>query len=122
VKKQGKSSANNFSGDATFADVSLTQADKDAFSSWMDDASKDFELWLNQLIDDSYRITVKFDYNNNCYTSSATQQDQKHVNAGLIIMSRAGSPLEALLMAIYKIFVLFPGERLPTREETAGWG
>jgi hypothetical protein len=119
--RQGKT-GNAYGDNAVFADVSLTTDDKAAFSSWIDDALPDIDIWIAALTDDSYRVSLKFDYNNNCYSAALTQQDDKHNNAGLIIMSRANTAVEALMMSAYKVFVLFEGERLPIRDQNNAWG
>jgi hypothetical protein len=119
---QNQKNGSAYGDSAVFADVSLTADDKIVFSKWMTDALPDSEVWLSALIDSSYRLSLKFDYNNNCYSASLTQQDNKHHNSGLIIMSRADTAIEALLMSAYKVFVLFDNERLPTRDENNSWG
>lgn len=123
-KKSAQASRNqsNFGGNASYADVSLQQADKDAFSNWMAGVQDDFPAVFLSLIDDSYRVTSKFDYNNSCYACTLTQQDDKHVNANLIIISRSDDPIEAFWLNVYKVYVLFDGERLPTRDDNLAWG
>jgi hypothetical protein len=122
MNNQRSKSGSGYGDNATFADVSLSQSDKDAFSKWMSDALPDIEIWLAALTDDSYRLSLKFDYHNNCYSAALTQQDNKHHNSGLVIMSRASTAVEAVLMSAYKVFVLFDGEALPTRNADNNWG
>jgi hypothetical protein len=107
---------------ALYADVTLTAADKVAFLSWMSSVSGDFGLGLQSMLDQSYRVTFKTDYHNSCEQVTFTQQDEKHHNQGLIIISRSDSAEEAFWITVYKTEVLFEGQRLPTREDQAGWG
>jgi hypothetical protein len=113
---------NNFGGDATYADVSLSASDRDAFLNWMGGVLDDLEVWLTNIIADSYRVSLKIDYNNSCAMCTLTQQDSKHINHGLIISSRADDWVEAFWLCAYKIAVLFEGQRLPTRDENNRWG
>jgi hypothetical protein len=83
---------------------------------------QDFEDWLSACLDDSFRVTFKVDYNNDAVTCTFTQQDNKHRNSGLIITSRSDNFVEAFWLNCYKVFVLFDGQRLPTRDETQSWG
>jgi len=111
------------SNNANFADVKLTAADKDAFDQWFSSANADLEVWFQNMIDDSYRVSLKFDYNNSCYQCALTQQDAKHINANLIIISRAGSVEESFLLCCYKVSVLYEGQRLPSQSEgNNSWG
>jgi len=110
-------------GSADFADVTLNESDKVAFSSWMIDAAPDFSEALIMCLQEGYRLSLKFDYDNSCYIASLTQQDRKHHNHDLVITSRSDDPEEAFFLSFYKVAVLYPGERLPTRAETRrDWG
>jgi len=122
MSQKSPKKSSNYGTDVSFADVSLNQADKDAFSNWMSGVKEDYEDWLEAAINDSYRISFKFDYNNNCVSCVFTQQDNKHVNSGLVIISRSDNPVEAFWLTVYKVWVLFEGQRLPVREDSASWG
>lgn len=113
-KSQSNRTWNN---SAEFADVRIWGETKDAFSLWLSKNAPDTAEALTVLTDDSYRVSLKYDYNNTCYACSLTQQDAKHHNNNLVIISRAGTADEAVLMSVYKVMVMFPGERLPTQGE-----
>jgi hypothetical protein len=108
--------------DASFADVKLNASEKDVFLSWVKSTDANCIDSLEALIADSYRVSVKYDYQNSCVTVTLTQQDTKHRNSGLVIMSRSDNVDAAILLSGYKVFVLFEGQRLPTRSEDNSWG
>jgi hypothetical protein len=108
--------------EAVYANVTLSEADKEAFDLWLGEVSADFEAWFEALVDQSYRVSVKFDYNNNCYQATLTQQDAKHANSGLTIISRGSSSIEAILMSAYKVNILFADTRLPVQDRNSTWG
>lgn len=111
-----------YGSDASFADVKLTASEKDVFLQWREKTDANCIDSLEALIADSYRVGCKYDYQNNCFVVTLTQQDTKHRNSGLIIMSRADSIDNAILLSGYKVFVLFEGQRLPTDKRDDNWG
>jgi hypothetical protein len=122
-RQTGKQSKNpQWGSDASFADVKLNASEKDVYLQWVKTTDANCIDTLESLIADSYRVSVKYDYNNNCTVVSLTQQDTKHHNSGLVIMSRGSSVDDALLLSGYKVFVLFEGQRLPTASENDNWG
>lgn len=112
----------NFGSDVSYADVKLIAGEKEAFLHWAKTGDVNCIDCLEALIADSYRVTVKVDYNNNSTNVSLTQQDNKHRNSGLVIISRSDNVDEALLLSFYKVFVLYEGQRLPTRDDNDTWG
>jgi hypothetical protein len=122
MKQPGKAKKEWNSTEVNYANVTLSQADKVSFDAWLENAGQDFEQWFLALVDDSYRVSLKFDYGNNCYMATLTQQDAKHVNSGLTIISRGSNAIEAILMSAYKVFVLFEGQRLPVQDRDNTWG
>lgn len=121
--KQGKQTNKaTFGEDASYADVKLTASEKDVFLQWQEKTDANCIDSLEALIADSYRVGCKYDYNNNCVCVTLTQQDNKHRNSGLIIMSRAATVDSAIILSGYKVFVLFEGQRLPTNQRDNDWG
>jgi len=123
-KKTTATSTNqwNDNGFAGFAAISLTEEDKPAFLEWTRDVSNDFQIVLEEAIKDSYRVTLKYDYHSRCFQCTWTQQDEKHKNARMILISRAGDPVEAFLLNAYKTYVLFPNQPWPVQRQVSDWG
>ena len=123
-KRKGENGKDNnsWNQNVTYAAVNLTEADKDAFSSWLTNVAEDFGSALTRVLEDLYRVTLKVDVNNNCYMCTWTQQDFKHRNANLTIISRSDDPEEAFWLNIYKVYVLYENQRLPSQQEANTWG
>lgn len=119
---KGQWTANNGNMDAKYAQCDLTEADKPAFVAWLKGVSQDFPTVLLAVMAEGYRITFKTDFNNGCEQVTFTQQDPKHHNFGIILVSRSDDPEEAFWLNVYKTHVLYEGQRLPTQSERAFWG
>ena len=111
-----------WSNDAKYAQCDLTEADKPGFTSWLSGVSQDFMTLMQTALADGYRVTFRTDFSNSCEMVAFTQQDQKHRNAGIIIISRSDDAEEAFWLCMYKIYVLYEDQRLPTQSERAFWG
>jgi hypothetical protein len=109
-------------GTGQFADVKLNANDRQAFDEWYKDHFPDAMEAIGILCRASYRVTFKDDLDKDCVVVTLTQQDAKHHNANLVIMSRSDNEDEALAIAFYKVFVLFDGVRLPTSQQADTWG
>lgn len=101
-----------------FAEVRLSKDDKADFEAWTDEVESDLDELVSVACREGYRFTVKYDYNNNCFSCSTTQQDTKHKNAKTVLISRGGDAIEPIFMNLYKIYRLFPNDPLPL---DAGW-
>jgi hypothetical protein len=119
MKGNGKPQWTN---DAKFAQCDLMAADKPAFTNWLAGVKQDFPTLLGVVCNDGYRVGVKTDFNNNCYLVSFTQQDTKHLNNGIILTSRSDDIEEAFFLCMYKAYVMYEGQRLPTQSERPFWG
>lgn len=113
-KNTGRSNNGNYGG-ATFAEVRYTAEDQDAFLQWSQKNGASILEVMDILIDDGYRLTVKYDYNNNCAMATVTQQDDsKHKNSNIILSCRASTVDHAVYLAAWTIFEMYPSEPLPT--------
>lgn len=111
-----------YNNDAKYAQCDLTEADKPAFTSWLKGVTQDFSTLLTVVMDDGYRVGLKTDFNNSCYMATFTQQDPKHRNSGIILTSRSNDIEEAFFLCMYKCYVLYEDQRLPTQSERPFWG
>lgn len=120
MAKKQQSSKSEF--DFAFVECDLRSADKEHFQGWQDEHYDDLEVILTDLMREGYRITLKFDFNNACFSASMTQQDSKHTNSNKVLMARAGYPMEVLSMILYKHIVKLQGGDWPTLEQKTLWG
>lgn len=114
--------AGKWQGDSEFATAALSRDDETVFRKWLETVSEDFSSALQRCADDLYRVSFKADINNNCFMVTFTQQDEKHHNAGLIVSSRSDDVEEAFWLTVYKIYVMFADQRLPTEKQDRSWG
>lgn len=105
-----------------FAAADLRAQDAKAFQVWFEKNAADWEEYFSALLNDSYRVTIKYDYNNMCVSAAVTNQDEKHKNAGIILMSRGTHAAEVVMMSAYKIYVMYPDEPLPLNAFRQDWG
>lgn len=100
--------------DVTYADVRYSEADMNAFSNWLLENDLTMEDAIETLTADSYRVTNKFDYNNNCHSVTITQQEEtKHKNSGIILIVRASTASKACILAAWTVFEMYHNEPLP---------
>jgi hypothetical protein len=111
-----------YGSDTEFAFSQLSAEQKSQYIAWVSSGEIALDAQMQSLVDDSYRVTLKYDYNGEAYMCSLTQQDSKHHNSGLVITSRGRGWAEALSLSYFKTFVLFEGKRLPTQEDDKSWG
>lgn len=122
MSKKNERGGAQWNQDAKFAQCDLTEADKPAFMNWLKGVGQDFTTLLGVVCNDGYRVGVKTDFNNSCYMVTFTQQDQKHRNSGIILTSRSNDIEEAFFLCMYKCYVMYEDQRLPTQSERPFWG
>lgn len=116
-KRSQPNSSRGSNSNAIFADVRYTAEDQATFSTWLEKNGATFEEVLGVLIDDSYRVTLKYDYHNNCPAATITQQEEtKHKNSGIILIVRASTPVNAVMLAAWTIFEMYSNGPLPTSQ------
>lgn len=105
-----------------FADVRLSHDQKEAFVTWLDAEKRTFPSALEAVLSAGYRVTLAMDFENACIKCVWTQQDPKDVNHDLVLTSRSDEWEEAFWMNVYKVYVLYDGQRLPTQSDDRSWG
>lgn len=91
---------------------------KDEFATWIEQSSPDYVSSLIRLCDDSYRVSVKRDYNQNCYRCTVSQQNtNKHKNAGILLSELASTPEKAVMLCEWLVFEFYHNEPLPTEDD-----
>jgi hypothetical protein len=108
--------------DTTFSDTKLTGPDKAEFLRWLQEENPDPHEQLFAMVEHEYKVGLKYDSENDCYTSTIIAQDFNSPHLSVVVMSRAGTMDEALLMGAYKVGILYAGKALPTREDGNQFG
>ena len=96
-----------------FVNVRLTEDDKPRFKSWAGENLDDLGTFLSELIGSDYKLSMNLDLRNDCYIVAVTGTTENRVNKSLCMTSRASDLVEAILIALYKHFVLC---------ESGSWG
>jgi hypothetical protein len=105
-----------------FAAITLSKDEKAVAKSWVDMHIADCETYWVNLGVNGWKQSSTYDSENDCWIVSMTQRDETHMNYDVCVTSRADNPIEALMLTIYKVEVLYCGVKLPTERETENWG
>lgn len=84
-----------------FVDVKLTAEQKQEFMA-VKDRYADSVRWLQDLVDDGYRVGVTWSGEHQSYTLSLTCRDAKSPNYNLCMTSFAGDLVTVIALAVYK--------------------
>lgn len=103
--------------DAKFINHVFTEDDKVRFRAWAADNVSNTADIIDRLLDDGYRITLKYDTFSDAFSCFLQNSDEKSVNAGYILTGRSRSGSMALLAAVYRHYVIFEGQ-WPLRDST----
>ena len=115
-----KSSAQMFT--TKFASITFTKEERETARRWIQANTPDVETYWVNLGVDGWKQSSSYDAENDCWISSLTQKDEEDKNYDICVSSRAGNPVEALMLCIYKITQLYPTTKIPTERESQTWG
>jgi len=90
-----------------FVPMRLSLDQKAGFEAWAKDNISDLGDYLTHLVSSSYKLSLNLDPNNDCYIVAITGTDENKLNRGLCITSRSDDLLEAIMMTVYKIVVIY---------------
>lgn len=123
VAGKGKAKGVTFRG---FVQHSLTKEEKLQYDTWV--AEQSLELlfsFLERLVDSHYKLSAKNDSYGGGVQISLTCDDEKNLDAGLVMTSRAPDLYNGLMLAMFKHLVLFGGEwneYAPDGDGVSAWG
>lgn len=119
---KGKSSGRTQFGDFKFASITLTDADKAKFTEWYEKSERDVFVLLAELLVEDWKASVTWDGDNDCFIASLTCRAANNVNENVVVTSRSDDSIEAVMLSIYKIRVLYSNKALPTERAKNNWG
>jgi hypothetical protein len=99
-----------------FVNLRVPAEDKAKVTQWMLDHEVELGDMLDDLVSSGYKISLNLDSGNDCHLVAITGSDDAVYNRGLCMTSRAGSPVEALYVGLYKHYVLCDGKDWPIPE------
>lgn len=119
--KRSVSGKGNFN-DFTFVEIRLAEADKDQFKAWAKNNTDDSLDLLSALVNSGYKLSVSWSDYNDCYTASLTGVEENGPNFQHVMTSRSDELWEAVMIALYKHYVLCPNGEWPTDKQANDWG
>lgn len=119
-----KKTANNgaFRFTTEFAAVRLDIAEKASFQTWLKENGDDYGNYIAMCQGDGWKISSRWDGENDCYIHSFTMTDENDRNANICVTSRSDNYFEAFFLNWYKVYVMYDKRRLPTEAAKINWG
>ena len=108
--------------DYEFADIKLSDADKDHFKMLSEEETTELTDCVATLLEGEYKITFTGDKRNDCVICSVTSRDPTDVNFGYVLTSRSSNWYEALLLSAFKHLYLCDGGNWPKEKRVTNWG
>ncbi len=105
-----------------FIRYKLSDAEKKHYKGWVGEFKDDIMSMLSQLVDSGHKVSLSFDGKNDTYICSVTCNDSKQPHADCCMVSRAGAPDDALLVALYKSHVIFAEATWVDSSTDEDWG
>lgn len=109
-------------GDIVFANIRLTEENKHEFEQWASSLGDGAQPEIDNFIVSGWKTSAKWDDNNDCFIVSATNENDKDRNYKICVSSRSDVRIEADLLNIYKVEILYRGVKLPTEGVKQNWG
>lgn len=109
-------------GDYKLVNRKLTDEEKVQFEVWYKEAGDTVFDLIGSLCFDTWKCSLSWDNENDCYIHSATQVHSKHKNAGITVTSRSDVWIEAMALTSYKINVIWKGKKIPVETVKENWG
>jgi hypothetical protein len=106
-----------------FVPLRLTMDQKAAFQKWAKDNVADLGDYMVNLVGSGYKLSMNLDTNNDCYIVAITGTEENKLNRGLCITSRSDDLIEAVMMTVYKVVVLYDNGEWETPDDVSqDWG
>jgi hypothetical protein len=94
---------------AKFINYELTLEEQATCKRWLTDFDE-YDGKLFEFLDDGYKVSVKRDVYNNCFSCTATHPDMKLEGKDLLLTGRGSTPYKAVKQCLFKHYVVFEGE------------
>lgn len=121
-RKKASRSFGSGGNDYAFVEVRISQNDKARFGQWAQENANDAVDLLSTLVNSGYKVSLSWSDYNDCYTASFTGTEENGPNYKLVMTSRSDDVWEALMIGLFKHYVMFGGDAWPTDKQTVDWG
>lgn len=122
MAKKTKSELNNNFGGVTFVNYSLTADEIKKAKAWITANQADVETLLDTHIKAGYKTSIRYDQENECFIFSSTGTDDTGVNNKKCISSRSDVLVEAMMLQLFKVDILFNGGEWEGANDRMKWG
>lgn len=119
---KGKKSSSKSPFTTKFAAIKITSELRPEFDEWLKATGKDVDNLISISQGDGWKMSSRWDNDNDCYINSLTMIDEDDRNHDVCVVSRSDNFFEAYMLNHYKIYVLYDGKKLPTEREKENWG
>lgn len=119
AKKQQQTNA---FGSTKFAAISLSDEEKRQFKGWWTENENDMNEYINIALREQWKSSSSYDDTNDCFIVSFTMRDPDDKNYDICVTSRSDNLWEAYGLSVWKIYVLFKEQKLPTEARKNNWG
>lgn len=119
---KGKKASKGFAFTTKFAAVKITAELKPEYDIWLEVNGKDADNLIAISQGDGWKMSSRWDNENDCYINSLTMIDEDDKNYDVCVVSRSDNFFEAYMLNHYKIYVLYDKKKLPTEREKENWG
>lgn len=109
-------------GDIRFCTIQLDTEGKVLAKQWITANNKDLDTYFDTLIRDGWKTSLTFDEYNDCFIASSTQRDEDDRNHNVCLTSRSDNMYEAIMLNVYKLYIMYEGKKLPTEKQSNNWG
>lgn len=89
-----------------FVNINLSKAEKTQFKSWYSENQATLPELLTRFIAAGYKLSIKWDNENDCFIATSTCSDETMENGGKALSSRSDDWLEAIALNLFKTDVL----------------
>ena len=122
VIEMAKNTKQSAWGNIEFLDFRLDRSDERDFEKWAQENSSKWGDYVDDLLAEGYKISISPDMRNMCTIVTLTDRSEKGLNANTCFSSRAELWVDAMLLMLYKHFVVANGQQWPKDHTRANWG
>lgn len=111
-----------YANDYTFVDRRLHSGEKEAWLQWSQEKYKDAFLLLGDVASGQHKVTLTYQEQGDCFICSFTCNDEQSPNYHVILTSRSDVAEEAVLLNLYKFYVIYEDKAWTSEDHSNNWG
>lgn len=108
--------------DIEFVNYKLTNDDRTSFLAWQEKNLPHIVRLTTDLLEAGYKLSVSPDMDNGCYIVTVTSTKHSAYNKSRAMTSKSDDWQEAIMLSLFKVFVIFDGKDWEYDAELQNWG